>query len=72
MTDEYHFFSWGEGEGRLKSVSMSNRGPNSTVKIELEVTNPFRLGRLIEQLTEIQRAQDRPKAGQQKKDEARK
>jgi len=51
---DYCHISWETGEARVKSFSAANRGKATTVKIELEITDPRALAYIISQLHEAQ------------------
>ncbi len=51
---------------RLKSYSASTKGAVSTIRIDVEVTDPLRLGFLLQELAEIQAELKSAKAGKSK------
>lgn len=61
--DDYSVISWKAGEATLKSyaaaMSSSSRRRGTTVKIELEVMDAYRLGTLLQNLDGIKSKQDR-------------
>lgn len=49
---------WNGDEARLKGFSSTSKsGSPMTVKIEIEIKSPYRLGRILEDLEEIYRGQ---------------
>ena len=42
---------------RLKSFSVSSRGVKTTIRIEVEVDDPFELGYALQSLAEVQKSQ---------------
>lgn len=46
---------------RLKSFGATSRGGKSTIRIELETTDPYDLGYALSKLSEVQKAQRAPK-----------
>lgn len=50
----------GRDGARVKSFGSNSRGTHSTVRIELEVSNPSELGYILQQLGELQ-AEQKPK-----------
>lgn len=53
-----HGLYWRSDEARLKSFSTASNKAGATIKLELHVTDPLRLGFLLQELAEIQRDQD--------------
>ena len=54
----YRSIYWDHREARLKSFTSSSKsGSRSIVKIEIEVSDPFRLGALLQDLEQILREQ---------------
>jgi len=54
----YRSIYWNDNEARLKSFSSTTKSDAaSVVKIEISVRDPFRLGMLLEALSEIKRAE---------------
>lgn len=54
MTEDrgFRMLHWGADEAQLKGFTSSNRGKATTIKIELEVVDPDRLGMIMTQLQE--------------------
>jgi hypothetical protein len=62
----YRLLAWDDKDARLKGFSATAKSDTrSIVKIEIEVRDPYRLGALLQDLSEIRREQaaaDRPSA----------
>ena len=64
--NDHHSIYWSTGEARLKgySASLSSKRGRArdvtVVKVEIEVADPYRLGMLLEQLSEIRADQEPP------------
>ncbi|UIJ46924.1 hypothetical protein LZK98_08270 [Sphingomonas cannabina] len=48
------FLHWSTDKARIKGFSTANRGRTTTVKIELEVSDHYTLGRILSELQEAQ------------------
>lgn len=56
MSDSYRFISWDTDDAALKKYSVATRASGEiVVTIEVRVTDPFRLGTMIEALAEIKK-----------------
>lgn len=58
---DYVHLAWDRDHAKLKGFNTSNRGGKSTVKIEIEVCDPYTLGRLLSDLQEAQTPKAQPK-----------
>lgn len=56
MTD-HRIIGWTDATARLQSFTTSSKGKDTTVRIELKVTDPRELSHLIRELAEIKATQ---------------
>ncbi len=60
MSDDHRSIYWRDKDARLKTYKAETRARGgAVVKIELEVSAPFRLGLILQELAEINRDQGR-------------
>ncbi|WP_374631787.1 hypothetical protein [Ferrovibrio sp.] len=60
MSDSHRSIYWRDNDARLKTYKAETRARGgAVVKIELEVSDPCRLGYLLQELAEIKRDQGR-------------
>lgn len=58
----YHHVAWTDDDAKIKSFSALSRAKSTILKIEIEVTDPTRLGMMMTELQEAQRPAPPPPA----------
>lgn len=74
MSDEdesFHGISWRGDQVRLKTYSTAMKAGSTLVKIELEVTDPFRLSMIVQSLEEARAEQSKKATSAQTKTKPR-